>query len=112
MIATLLVIALAFYWMLRETDYLRVNLCGESLAEYDKRILGEMEREWLEKQAEKEKQYQEWLKQRYEPKYIHTCLDKCQPQSNDYPQYKWKRVEEDREKRRNGEMIYQRGRHV
>ncbi len=43
MITSLASIIIAFYWLMKETDWLRVNLMEETLAEYDTRVLKEME---------------------------------------------------------------------
>ncbi len=103
MIATILILSLAFYWLGLETDWLRIRLeMGETLDQYDKRILTTMESKYT---PEEELAYQEWLKKRYEPKYKWGA-----PADNQIdPRYKWMVIEEDLEKRRNREMIYQRG---
>ena len=107
MIATIIIVTTALAWLMYETNFLRVNLCEETIAEYDRRILAELDRQGTIKEA----QYQAWCAKRYEVKERHASLSRFMvDQQADYPQYNWMQVEEDLNKRRCGEMIYQRGR--
>jgi len=101
MVPTLIIIALSLYWLLLESDYLRVRLSrGETLSEYDKRILDRIKQDY----DAKEIQYSAWLASRYETKLVYGSAPGL-----DYPQYKWMTIEDDVQKRRSGEMLYQRG---
>jgi len=102
MIIASIIIGLAFYWLGVETNWLRVRLeVGESLQEYDKRILASIEADWLQRQIE----YQAWLEEYHAPILKYGSLQDNQIDPRD----KWLKTEEDLTKRRNGEMIYQRG---
>ena len=52
-----------------------------------------------------DKEYQDWLEQQHSPKLKYGSND----HTPDYPQYKWMAEEEDLQNRRQGNMIYQRG---
>jgi hypothetical protein len=106
MTATIIVVGMAFYWLMRETRWLTIRLeAYETIEQYDARILGAMEAEEQEKQGRYQEHYQKWLDARYAEKtnYGGGETDHVDPRD------KWLVVEEDLEKRRNGEMLYQRG---
>lgn len=107
MIVTLLTIALAYVWLLYETDWLKVRLpMGETDAEYDSRVLNQLDAEYkASAQYKYDQAYGEWLRRRYEPILVRGFDDYME----DYPQDKWLEKEEQLSARRNGEMIYQRG---
>ena len=101
MVTLSIILALAFTWLLYETDWMRVRLPGrESLAQYDKRILEAMQIEW-----DNDKSYRDWLAKRYEPKLKYGVAD---TDAVDLPN-KGQAADDDLRARRNGEMIYQRG---
>jgi len=105
MILSILIILSGFYWLMLESNFLRVRLpVGNDYAEYDKMILAQIKAEW----EAKEQAYQDWIDKRYEPK-LRLCLqqDKDTIDRRD----KWLAENEDLQARRNGEMIYQRGSH-
>ena len=115
MIAALTIIGIAFYWLLRETDYLRVRLpvgyieCELDI-DFDHTYDGSdfiyySDYELLLEKAIEDKAYQDWLTKEREPKLVYGGIDR----TSDYPQYNWQAVEEGLTKRRNGEMLYQRG---
>ena len=107
MIISLASILLAFYWLMLETDWLRIRLLAdESYQEYDARILKQIDNEWeASGRADDERAYEAWLRKRYEPKLVYGFIDRQQ----DNPQDQWLAKEENLAKRRAGEMIYQRG---
>jgi len=111
MITAIIIIGIAFLWLRYETQWLTIRLeCGETIEQFDRRVLKAIEDDWYKEQAEKEAQYQAWLAKRYEVKIRHPSLAKI-PVDNDadYPQYDYLNKEEDLENRRQGNMLYQRG---
>ena len=105
MFITILIVSLAFAWLGYESDWLTIRLpCDETDAEYDKRILTAMRIEWEAQQL----QYREWLTERYEPTLTYGSIEGNKIDKID-PRDRWMVAEEDLTKRRNGEMIYQRG---
>ena len=103
MVASIITIILAFIWLLIESDFMRVRLpVEETIKEYDHRILSDIKLEW----EAKETRYQEWLAKRYEL-IVKICFQRDYDKID--PRDKWMQDEEDSNKRRNGEMIYQRG---
>ncbi len=108
MIATILLVTLAFYWLLIETDCLRIQLeAYETIEQFDKRILIGMEAEFEVEYGEPSgtyfAKYEKWLKKRYAPTYV--SLPEPQIDRRD----KWMQIEDDLQARRSGSMIYQRG---
>jgi len=106
MIATILIVGIALYWLMRETKWLMIRLKAyETIAQYDARILGAMEREYQDGQRRYQERHQKWLDGRYADKVHYGGGESDEVDPRD----RWMVVEEDLEKRRNGEMPYQRG---
>ena len=105
MIVTIIIVSLALTWLGYETKWLTIRLAtDETYAEYDKRILGGM----TNKVIEYELKYQDWLKERYEPALVYGSIEGSKLTNID-PRDRWMVEDEDLTKRRNGEMLYQRG---
>lgn len=98
MLISILTIISAFTWLMTESDFLRVNLIGETLEQYDKRILAEM-------QSDNQIAYQAWIDKQWEPVFK-ICYQR--DKETMYECDKWMAEDEDLQKRRNGEMLYQR----
>ena len=112
MIATILIVGLAFYWLCRETDYLSIRLeAWESIEQFDKRFMSSLEKDYEiengETYLEYEERYQLFLKYRYAPKLVYGNIKDCEDKVDARDQ--WMQKEENLQARRNGEMIYQRG---
>ena len=114
MIATIIIVSLALYWLARETDYLRIRLLVGILAYDDSDYETEYDGsdsvflddyELQAKESIEDIAYEAWLKKRYEPKYVYGGF----PDKSIDPRDKWMAAEENLHKRRNGEMPYQRG---
>lgn len=115
MIPALVAILGAWLWLMRETDWLRIHLAiGETLAEYDRRILRQIEIEYLaehgETYQEYETRYQAWLVNYYAPKPLpaYAISQVLIDRKAIDPRDRWQAEDEDLRARRNGEMIYQR----
>ncbi len=122
MIISLSVIVISFYWLLRETHWLTIQLvigyvdCPfyydyDSKYDGSDRIYNDDYQEQLDKAIE-DYTYEKWLEKQSEPIYIHSSLAPRAWAKNIKevdPRDKWMAVEEDLTKRRSGEMIYQRG---
>jgi len=111
MIATIVIISLALYWLGRETDWLRVRLLvGSIMADADIEL--DYDGSDIDYLADYESQLQEaitdaayyaWLKEYHAPKYRYAS-----PKENQVdPRYRWMVKEDDVRARRNGEMLYQ-----
>ena len=117
----LLTILPALYWLMRETNWLTIRLERYEISwyidvgddpspledEYIDALLGYANNNHEGKyEDKKEAEYHAWLQERYADKLVlgtgHEAVD--------YPQYSWMAKEENQQARRNGEMIYQRGR--
>ena len=102
MIATIIIVGLALYWLGIETDWLRVCLeAYETIDQYDKRILDAM----LNETPKEVDELKAWLTQYPEPKlkYNFGNMDAEVINARD----RWMVAEDDRKARRNGEMVYQ-----
>ncbi len=107
MIVTVGVILFAFLWLGKETSWLTIRLgVGETLQDFDRRTLAIIKLEWELRQRQEDIKYQTWLDKRYAPKLVRGFGDR----QSDYPQYAWMSTETDLQNRRDGRMIYQRGR--
>jgi len=111
MITAIIIIGIAFFWLMLETDWLRVRLLAGYLHQLDiessydgsdsvylddyQQQLDEVLRDY---------QYQCWLDKRHEVKFTWGILKVNEINPRD----KWIKIEEDLAPRRNGEMLYQR----
>jgi len=103
MLITILIIISALYWLGIESKWLTIRLpADETLKEFDRRILAEIKAEYDAKEAD----YNKWLEARYAPKLV-MCYQQDKEVIN--PRDEWMAAVESQDKRRNGEMIYQRG---
>jgi len=107
MIATIITILIALYWLMIESDWLTVRLpVDETIKEYDYRVLSKIRIETEQKQIDEDKAYPLWLKQRYT-----TTFKICYQADRESLNHRDARAaaQESLDKRRSGEMIYQRG---
>jgi len=103
----IIIIILAFTWLLLESDFMRVRLpVAETIKEYDNRMLYNIKMEWTLNKIAEDLRYNRWLEKRYAP-VIKICFQRDRETIN--PRDQWMQDEEDSSKRHNGEMIYQRG---
>ena len=101
MLATIIIVGLALYWLGIETDWLRICLeAYETIDQYDKRILDAI----LNETPKEDDGYQKWLAKLYEPKLKYGLGGDAEVVD---ARYQYMVVEDDRRARRNGEMVYQ-----
>lgn len=116
MIATVLIIMTALYWLMMETAWLRVSQpageCYHHDIEYDYDgsdyvYLDDYDRQLQDAilDAEYDNAYKAWLDKRHAVKY--TWRPKVQPAYADNPHDRWLHIEDDLRARRNGAMPYQ-----
>jgi len=125
MITTIVLVSLAYYWLLLESNFLRINLCqsgydldfdserpDEDYDYYNSEDFIEAMND-LDEFIIKEAAYLKWLEYPVVARWTFRPTPKQRAAAHkydDYPQYRWMDLEEKRRARRNGEMIYQRGR--
>jgi len=111
----IIILILAFAWLLIETDYMRVRLpVGTFTHNWTDELpyeIGYQDTDFADdllpvwKWKHTDAQYQAWLRTQ-NTKLVYCPVD----MTIDYPQYQDLQALEDLDKRRHGEMIYQRGR--
>jgi len=111
MIVVIIIIGVAWGWLMVKTDWLRIRLMvGEHHQldmepDYDGSNSVYLDDYQLQlDETLRDYQYQCWLDKRYEVKYSWGSLKENTIDHRD----KWLKVEEDLAKRRRGEMLYQR----